>query len=442
MDTVQNLLVLYCGVMLVNLCIAILQWRSSRSRMHGNLLVFWSATIVAFLAQAALTQNHLAMTSGFSLAFFTNLSLAYVVAEVVAVPLSWRPLAVFIGAAWCASAALFAFGAPFWAVAAPVAIGNAMPVIAVLMRAFPKWSALSRIDKALLVASVLEALHTLDYALLRDKEDLAALGFTIGILVVLAIAVLGPTCAAEALGRRSREALTRQADLLERTNQQLEQFAHAASHDLREPLRHLVLYSDLLDESLPAEAPEESRTHVQRIREAALRLESLVRSMLAHARSGHAEPTLARIELDASLRSALEALGNAVESTRAEIHAEPLPSVVADPDMITQIFQNLIGNALRYRGDAPPRVAVSAGREGGSWRVSVRDEGVGIPAEHRERIFEPFFRLYPASKDGGTGVGLSICKRLVEAHGGEITVASAPGEGSTFTFTIPVRDEP
>ena len=442
MDTVQNLLVLYCGVMLVNLCIAILQWRSSRSRMHRNLLVFWAAVLAAFLTQAALVQSSLAMVTGFSMVFFVNLALAYVVAEVVAVPLSWRLLAVFMGGTWCASAALFAFGAPFWAVASPVAVGVAMPVIAVLLRAVPRWESLSRIDKALLVACMLEALHTLDYAILRDLADLAALGFTISILVVLALPVLGPTCAAEALGRRSRDVLTRQAALLERTNQHLEEFAHSASHDLREPLRHLVLYGDLLEVCLPGEAPEECRTHVERIREAALRLEGLVRSMLAHARSGHTEPRLAQIELDEVLQTARDALASAIEKTQAEVNADPLPCIVADPEMLTQVFQNLIGNGLRYRGDARPHVKVSATEEAGCWRISVRDEGLGIPSEHHERIFEPFFRLHPASKDGGSGVGLSICRRLVEAHGGEIGVTSAPGEGSTFAFTIPKVEAP
>ena len=442
MDTVQNLLVLYCGVMLVNLCIAVLQWRSSRSRMHRNLLVFWATVLAGFLLQAALVQNSLAMVTGFSMVFVVNLALACVVAEVVAVPLSWRPLAIFMGGAWCGSAALFAFGAPFWAVASPVVVGVAMPVVAVLLRAVPRWGDLSGIDRALLFACVLEALHTLDYAVLRDKADLAALGFTISILVVLAIAVLGPTCAAEALGRRSREALTRQAALLERTNQQLEEFAHAASHDLREPLRHLVLYGDLLEVCLPGEAPEECRTHVERIREAALRLEGLVRSMLAHARSGHTEPRLAQIELDEVLQTARDALASAIEKTQAEVNADPLPCIVADPEMLTQVFQNLIGNGLRYRGDARPHVKVSATEEAGCWRISVRDEGLGIPSEHHERIFEPFFRLHPASKDGGSGVGLSICRRLVEAHGGEIGVTSAPGEGSTFAFTIPKVEAP
>jgi signal transduction histidine kinase len=442
MEPIHNLLILYCGAVFVNLLIAFYQWRSSRSAAHRNLVLFWFFALFAFLDQAVLDQSSFTLASALCMTFAVNLTLAKVIAEIALVSFRWLPLALVMVACWCASAVLFALDAPFWAVTGPVAVGSGGPLFVVLWRAFPKWSGLSLSERALLVAALINVLHLLDYPFMRPDPELAVVGFTVGIMLVLAIGVLGPTCMTETVSRRSREALARQAEALELTNEQLEQFAHTASHDLREPLRHLALYSDLLQASLPRGRSRQSVSYADEIRTAALDLEQRVRTMLEDARSGRIEPRRASVELDDVFRAAMEALRHAIEKTRAEIHVDPLPAVYADPDLLALVFQNLVGNALRYRGEEVPRVQVAASKERKGWRISVSDRGIGIPAEYHERIFEPFFRLDPRRKDGGSGVGLSICKRLVEAHGGEIGVISAPDEGSTFHFAIPDVEPP
>lgn len=437
METVQNLLILYCGVILVNLAISFLQWNASRTPLYRDLLAFWASMLAGFLLQAVLVQNSLALATGFASVFFMHLALAFVVAGVVKVPLEWRRLSGFMVGAWCLGAVAFLSGAPFWAVSLPIALGAAMPLLIVVGPGFAKWKTLSGIEIALLVAALVSALHALDYPFLRDKPEFAGLGFTIGILTVLAIAVLGPTCAAEAQGRRRRRVLATQAETLAQAIQQLEHFSHATAHDLRESLRHLIAYSDLLEECLPAEAPKDCLTYVHRIRAAGLRLDNLVDNMLDHARSEYAEIRREDVALDDVFQEAMDTLSDVIAATGAEITVAPLPTVVADPSMLVLVARNLLGNALRFKGAGPVRIHVGASEEAGLWRVSVRDEGAGIPLEHRARIFEPFFRLHAPGDGGGSGVGLSICKRIVESHGGTIEVVSEPEVGSTFSFTLP-----
>jgi chemotaxis family two-component system sensor kinase Cph1 len=147
------------------------------------------------------------------------------------------------------------------------------------------------------------------------------------------------------------------------------------------------------------------------------------------------------VELGRVLERALANLETAVEESGAEVSTDPLPTVTGDPVQLGQLFQNLVGNGVKFRGEAAPRVHVSAERAGGEWRLSVRDNGIGIEPEYVERIFVIFQRLHGRAEYPGTGIGLAICKKIVERHGGRIWVESVPGEGSTFYFTLPAMDE-
>lgn len=171
------------------------------------------------------------------------------------------------------------------------------------------------------------------------------------------------------------------------------------------------------------------------------RMQSLISDLLAYSRVGSRGLAAERVELDAVFARTVDVLGAALEESGAEVTADPLPAVMADPVQIGQVLQNLVGNALKFHGDAPPRVHVGAERRGAEWLISVRDNGIGIAPEYAQRIFVIFQRLHTRAEYEGTGIGLSICKKIVERHGGRIWVESREGEGSTFFFTLPAGDE-
>ena len=225
---------------------------------------------------------------------------------------------------------------------------------------------------------------------------------------------------------------------LERSNADLEQFAYVASHDLQEPLRMVTSYGQLLvrrhGERLDAEAHE----FLDFIVDGGRRAQALVGDLLGLARvSSQAQP-FEPVPLGAVLAQALRGLRLAVDESQAVVtHDEPLPTVHGDRRQLVQLLHNLLANALKFRGDTPPRVHVGASRVGGRWRIRVTDNGIGIAPQHHGRVFVMFQRLHPREAHGGTGIGLAICKKVVERHGGRIGVESAPGQGSAFWFTLP-----
>jgi PAS domain S-box-containing protein len=238
---------------------------------------------------------------------------------------------------------------------------------------------------------------------------------------------------------RAEQALTRQAAELERSNAELEQFAYVASHDLKEPLRMVASYTQLLARRYGEQLDEDAREFIGYAVDGVNRMQELINDLLLYSRVGTKSGELVPTELDEVLHQTLVTLGPAIEEAGAEVRAEALPVVQGDRVQLMQLFQNLIANAIKFRGDTPPRVQVGARQEEDEWVISVRDNGIGIQPEFAERIFVIFQRLHSRDEYPGTGIGLSICKKIVERHGGRIWVESDPGEGSAFHFTFPRR---
>jgi light-regulated signal transduction histidine kinase (bacteriophytochrome) len=222
-----------------------------------------------------------------------------------------------------------------------------------------------------------------------------------------------------------------------RSNQELEQFAFIASHDLQEPVRKVANYLDLLiihaKETLNAEAQRD----IDRIMKSVVHMKSLLSELMGLLRVRHDNAPFESVNLSDEIHHVLSGLDN-VEGI--EVKVDPLPKVTGNRLRLRQLFHNLVSNAVKFRGKESPTILVSAHQEGEEWIISIRDNGIGIDPEHKSRIFEIFQRLNPRGYPG-TGMGLAICKRIIESHGGRIWVESAPGYGSTFKFTLPVQKE-
>jgi light-regulated signal transduction histidine kinase (bacteriophytochrome) len=231
--------------------------------------------------------------------------------------------------------------------------------------------------------------------------------------------------------------LQQTAEDLKRSNRDLEQFAYVASHDLQEPLRAVGGYVKLLERRLSGTLDARAREFIAGAFEGAVRMERLIHDLLAFSRVGTRGGDFVATDLEGVLQRTLANLHASIESAQATVTHDTLPTVTVDGTQIMQVFQNLIGNALKFRGEAPPRIHVGAQRQEGRWVFSVRDNGIGIEPQYFEKIFQLFQRLHTRKQYAGTGIGLAICKRIIERHGGTIWVESQPGQGTTFSFTIP-----
>ena len=237
--------------------------------------------------------------------------------------------------------------------------------------------------------------------------------------------------------RLVEDKLKQLAEELARSNVELEHFASLASHDLKSPVLAIGSLLRLFQRRYTGKLDTEADQFISDARKSALRMEKLISDILAYARAGSQGKSFEPTDCSEALDIALANLKEAVESGNAEIIRDPLPKVMADPIQMVQLFQNLIGNAIKLHGEERPRIHISAKQIEKEWVFSVRDNGIGIPREHKERIFEIFQRLNK-DKYQGSGIGLAICKKIVERHGGRIWVESEIGKGSTFYFSIPV----
>jgi light-regulated signal transduction histidine kinase (bacteriophytochrome) len=237
--------------------------------------------------------------------------------------------------------------------------------------------------------------------------------------------------------KRAEAALQQTAEDLKRSNRDLEQFAYVASHDLQEPLRAVGGYVKLLQLRFAAQLDGKAQHYIDGAFEGATRMERLIADLLAFSRVGTRGGAFVPTELDAVLNHALHNLQAGIESAQATITRDPLPTLSVDATQITRLWQNLIGNALKFHDEQPPKIHIGARREEGRWVFSVRDNGIGIEPQYYEKIFLIFQRLHTRKDYSGTGIGLAICKKIVERHGGTIWVESQPGQGSTFYFSIP-----
>ncbi|QLG61326.1 sensor histidine kinase [Halorarum salinum] len=234
----------------------------------------------------------------------------------------------------------------------------------------------------------------------------------------------------------TRTELERAIQQVEASNERLEQFAYAASHDLREPLRMVSSYLQLIEGRYGDELDEDGREFVGFAVDGADRMRNMIDGLLAYSRVETKGNPFEPVDLEAVLEDALADLQVMIEERDAEITAGPLPRVRGDATQLRQLLQNLLSNAIEY-SDERPRVDVSAERQGSEWEISVRDEGIGIDPADQTRIFEIFRRLHAVDEYSGSGIGLALCQRIVERHGGRIRVESTPGDGSTFSFTVP-----
>lgn len=227
---------------------------------------------------------------------------------------------------------------------------------------------------------------------------------------------------------------------LRRANQDLQQFAYSASHDLQEPLRMIATYSELLKQRYGNKMGPQADEYIGYTVQGAMRLETLLRDLRTYTQVSTADLGPAdEIKAGEALAKALANLETAITESAAEISSATLPSVRMREFQLEQVFQNLIGNAIRYRTGDKPRVRVAAEQQGEQWLFSVQDNGIGIAPEFKEQVFGIFKRLHSAAEYPGTGMGLAICQRIIERGGGRIWVESELGRGSTFFFTVPCR---
>jgi PAS domain S-box-containing protein len=238
--------------------------------------------------------------------------------------------------------------------------------------------------------------------------------------------------------KRAEEALHNLVDELRRSNQELEQFAYITSHDLQEPLRQISSFTQLLRDRHGAGLEGKAGEYMKYIVEGATRMSALVQDLLTYSRVGSREGRRRPVACREALGAAMANLAASIAEAKAQVTHDELPTVMAEPTQLAQLFQNLIGNAIKFRRDGvAPEVHVAARRQGANWLLWIKDNGIGIDPQHHERVFLVFQRLHGRAKYAGTGIGLAICKKIVEQHGGKIWVESQAGQGATFFFTLP-----
>nr|WP_240934619.1 ATP-binding protein [Cellulomonas sp. IC4_254] len=241
----------------------------------------------------------------------------------------------------------------------------------------------------------------------------------------------------------AHDRLAEQAEELRRSNRDLEQFAYVASHDLQEPLRKVASFTQLLQKRYGGQMDERADQYIAFAVDGAKRMQQLIQDLLGFSRVGRLGGELADVPLDDALGAALENLDNLVEDTGAVVTHDPLPVVRGERPLLVQLLQNLVGNAIKFRDpERPPVVRISARRVGDSWELECRDNGIGIDPQYAERVFVIFQRLHPKDLYEGTGIGLALCKKIVEYHGGRIWLGEPDGPGTSVRWTLPAVDEP
>jgi len=244
-----------------------------------------------------------------------------------------------------------------------------------------------------------------------------------------------------ALNEQLEQRVARRTAQLKRSNEDLEQFAYIASHDLQEPLRMVTRYVTLLRDRYQAHAEPKTQEFIGFALDGTTRMQELIQALLAYSRVDTQGQPFAPTDCNRVLERALLNLKVAIDESHAAITLKPLPTLMADGVQLGQLFQNMIGNAIKFRGERSPEIQVTATQEADHWHFRVQDNGIGIAEEHFQRIFVLFQRLHSPAKYPGTGIGLALCKKIVERHGGRIWVESQPGHGSTFHFTLPTKPE-
>lgn len=250
-----------------------------------------------------------------------------------------------------------------------------------------------------------------------------------GVLVTAAIRDISTRKKAEA-------SLLGKIEELNRSNVELGQFAYIASHDLQEPLRMVASYTQLLSRRYKGKLDAEADEFIAFAVDGANRMQRLIQDLLAFSRVGTKGKDLQDTSSEEALGQALRNLHSAIQESGAQVTHDPMPAVLADEMQLTQLFQNLVGNAIKYQNPGVPRIHIAAARGEGKWIFSIKDNGLGIDPQYFEKIFGMFQRLHKREEFAGTGIGLAICKKIIERHGSSITVESTLGQGSTFSFAL------
>ncbi len=239
--------------------------------------------------------------------------------------------------------------------------------------------------------------------------------------------------------KEAEEEIIKKTDELARSNLELRQFAYIASHDLQEPLRAISGFTELLQKRYQGQLDERADKYISFITEGSLRMQHMIQDLLLYSRVETQAHEFEKIDSNASLEQAVANLRVSIQENNPIITNDPLPEIIADGEQITLLFQNLIGNAIKYhKPNVTPTIHLSAQKDKENWLFSVADNGIGIDEKYADRLFKIFQRLHTRNEYAGTGIGLAICKRIVERHSGTIWVKSKPGEGATFYFTIPL----
>ncbi|OGP66331.1 MAG: hypothetical protein A2W27_12100 [Deltaproteobacteria bacterium RBG_16_44_11] len=237
--------------------------------------------------------------------------------------------------------------------------------------------------------------------------------------------------------KHAAEQMKKLTQELERSNTDLAQFAYVASHDLQEPLRMVTSFVQLLQHRYQGKLDKDADEFISYAVDGASQMQRLINDLLKYSRVGTHGKTLEPTNCNIVITHAISNLSKTIKEADAIINIDHLPTISADYTQLVQLFQNLIGNAIKYHGKKQPEILIRATNKGDNWLFSVRDNGIGIDKDYIDKIFVIFQRLHNKSQYPGTGIGLSICKKIVERHGGRIWVESKPGQGSTFYFTIP-----
>jgi light-regulated signal transduction histidine kinase (bacteriophytochrome) len=256
------------------------------------------------------------------------------------------------------------------------------------------------------------------------------------------VAALAAALTAQEALRAQADRLAEQADDLRRSNAELEQFAYVASHDLQEPLRKVASFCQMLDRRYSGRLDERADQYIAFAVDGAKRMQRLINDLLAFSRVGRTTGGFTSVNLDEALSWALNSLDSAIEESGAQVEADPLPTVHGNPTLLAQVLQNLVGNAVKFRRpDTPPRIEVRAWREDDEWHFRCSDNGIGIEPRYAERVFVIFQRLHAKDAYDGTGIGLAMCRKIIEHHGGRIWLDAEgddPAVGTTVRWTLPV----
>ena len=307
---------------------------------------------------------------------------------------------------------------------------------------FQLWERETRIDTARLLSAALvgEGFQSIEVSLFHADKPYSTLLLSAGPLWGDDRELLGCVVTLTDITerKRSEEALVRQAQELERSNGDLRQFAYAVSHDLREPIRIVTIYSQLFEKKYKGSLDEQADAFIQHTIEAAQRVETLLDDLLAYTQTAEGPQSVdSAVDANVCLAKVLAMFDAALVDSGAIVTSDPLPLLRVKEVHIQQLLQNLISNSLKYRSEESPRIHISAQRDRGMWKIGIADNGIGIDAQYHEQVFGLFKRLHGSGKYAGSGIGLAICHKIVERYGGRMWVESEAGKGSKFFFTLP-----